>query len=816
MRTFKRFNRNIIKFLSGILFLFMAVSLPAQDIGGQAFYDALKKFELRGKASVSNLTLRRDRAEMTFTGDFYFAAPVNGKVAGAVFVGNGTFKADAPPISYEKEAIQRFLNSESAESDFKTAVLRFSDDTMNVIGKEMDANATVLPKAQRLASELEPRLLYETGANISARLLISLANQESPGVFLAQFDEGKLGRFTFLVDMQARIPGSAFSINGGEKVFLFSYSGKISDNDIWLASYSETDLSKGSVNYSDEFDLVSPEHYRMEIDTREFRKTLRTKIHIDIVSLTDNLLAVPMLINEGLTEFINIRLNKAMRVKTAQCEGKDIPFIQEDWESGLTVILPKAVKKGEKFSLDLAFEGNFSADELDFVLKGAPARDKDTFRNASYLKDNISWYPRYGHLKRSTYHLLFRHNRRDKIVSIGRRIREGTWPGSKDALTEYVMDTPVTAASFAVGVFDRFTKKRKLESGDIDLEFYDFSKNNISSNDWAKSVAEEMGNALAYFTKYFGSYPYESLRGVAQPYQFGQALPTMLMIPFRGGDRMAVFIAELIGHETSHQWWGHSVAWRSHRDLWLSEGFAEYSGMLYESVRRSSTSRMWVNARDALISLSLPPFGDQGIGEGKIAEIGPLILGHRLRTRNTLNAYDSLIYNKGALVLRMLHYLFTDPETNSGQPFFDMMSDFVRQYRNKTAATEDFIRVASEHFANTAIGKQFGLKDLDWFFQQWVYESKLPKYRMEYQIESGDNGQAVLKGTIFQENAGPKWFMPLPVVCRFGDQAGRVTIFANGQQTDFKIPLPMKPSSVALDPEWWILSDKIPISIKNE
>jgi len=816
MRTFKLFHRNIGKILSGILFSFMAVSLPAQDVEGQAFYDALKKFELRGKASVSNLTLKRDRAEMTFTGDFYLAAPVNGKITGAVFIGNGTFKADAPPISYEKEAMRRFLDSESAESDFKSAVLRFSDDTIDIIGKEIDADAKATPKAQRLASELEPRLLYETGANISARLLLSLANQESPGVFLAQFDEGKLGRFTYLADMQARIPGSAFGINGGEKVFLFSYSDKISDNDSWLAAYSEKDFARGVVNYSDEFDLVSPEHYRMEIDTRDFRKALRTKVHIDIVSLTDNLRVVPMLINEGLPEAINIRLNKAMRIKTAQCEGKDIPFIQEDWETGLTVILPKAVKKGEKFGLDFDFEGNFAADELDFVVKGADARDKDIFRNSAYLKDNATWYPRYGYLKRSTYHLLFRHNKRDKIVSIGKLIREGNWPDSRDGLTEYVMDKPVTSASFAVGVFYRLTKKLKLESGDFKLEFYDFSSQYMNS--WAIGVVEEMGGALAYFTKYFGPYPYEYLRSVAQPYQFGEALPTMLMLPYRGRDTMVVWIADIIAHETSHQWWGHSVVWRSHRDKWLSEGFAQYSGMLYANTRKtlSSVVGMRSSVRDALISLLRPPIGIQGIGEGKVAEIGPLILGHRLRTRNTLNAYKSLIYNKGALVLRMLHYLFTDPDTGSGQPFFDMMSDFVRQYQGKSATTEDFMRVAGAHFANSSIGKQFGFKDLDWFFQQWVYEAKVPKYRMEHKIETGVLGQTILTGTIFQENVGADWLMPLPVVCKFGDKAGRVTILAKGKETAFKFPLPMQPSSVELDPDWWILSDRIEIVVKKK
>jgi len=793
MRTFKRFNRNIIKFLSGILFLFMAVSLPAQDIGGQAFYDALKKFELRGKASVSNLTLRRDRAEMTFTGDFYFAAPVNGKVAGAVFVGNGTFKADAPPISYEKEAIQRFLNSESAESDFKTAVLRFSDDTMDVIGKGMDANAAATPDAQRLASELEPRLLKETGANISARLLLSFANQESPGVFLAQFDRGKLGRFTFLLDMQARIPGSAFSINGGEKVFLFTYAPSSYDNDLWIATYSETDFTLEHARYSDEFDLVDPVHYMMEIDLRDAKKflqrgNLRTKTRIDFVSLTDNLQAVPMLVNDGLSEFNNVRRNNAMRVTSAQYEGKNILFVQEDWESGLTFVLPKAVNKGESFSVELVLEG-------DFIDK------QTTFPNCMYPLSNESWYPRHGYLRRSTFNLLFRHDKNDKVASVGKLVREGIWPDTKDdGLTEYVLDWPVALVTFAAGKLSRHGEKRKLEFGEVDLEFYKYTGANLKES----FVLAEFGNALEYFGKYFGPYPNDVFRGTVHPFNFGQGFPTLLLIPRADQTNRDVF--KFLAHETAHQWWGHIVLWRSHRDQWLSEGFAEYSGMLYTGLRYNMKAQH-DQIKEARYGLPFPVKTDQGIGTVKYAEIGPLILGHRLNSRKTSGAYG-IVYDKGALVLRMLHYLFIDPDTGSGQPFFDMMSDFVGQYRNKAATTEDFMRVAGAHFANTAIGKQFGLKDLDWFFQQWVFEAKLPSYRMEYQIESGDNGQKVLTGTLFQENAGPNWFMPLPVVCKFGNQAGRITVYANGPQTAFKIPLPMAPSSVELDPDLWILSEK--------
>ena len=651
MHAPKRFHLHgplSVLILCSVLFAFQSPAQDAAPTEGRALYEVLKGFDLQGKASVSNLTLKKDRAEMVFTGDFYFAAPANGRVTGAVFIGSGSFKAAAPPISYEKEAMVRFINTDTAESDFRTAVLRFSDDTFEQIGKGMEAGAAAPDDARKLAAELEPRLLKETGANISARLLVSLANAESPGVFLAQFDKGSRGRFTYLVDPQTRLPSSVFGINGGEKVLLFSYAPYSYTNDMWIATYSEENFAKNQASYSDSFDLVAPLHYDMEIDVRNARKVLRTRMRIDFQSLADGLRAIPMDVNEGLTEFDNIRLKEAMRVTSARYEGRDIPCLQEDWESGLTILLPKAMKKGEKFSVEVALEGDF----ID---------NQDTFLNCYYPQDNNGWYPKYGYLKRSTFNALFRHDKNDRVASIGKLVREGTWPDSTDGLTEFRMETPVSFISFAAGKLVRHSDHRKLQFGEIDLDFYSVPSSVSSVKE--DFILAEMGNVLNYFSEYFGAYPYPSFKATIHPFNFGQGFPTLLMIPRTDQANYAVF--SFIAHETAHQWWGNIVAWRSYRDQWLSEGFAEYSGMLYTGFRDSMKNQREL-IDDARYVLPFRPKTDRGIGKEKLAEIGPLILGHRLSTRNTMNVYSNLIYSKGALVLRMLHFLFSDPNTGSG------------------------------------------------------------------------------------------------------------------------------------------------------
>jgi hypothetical protein len=797
MHKFHRHHRSFLFFILIGLSIAAITQMPAQQMSRpeNPLYEKLKKFELRGKASVSNLTLKRDRAVMVFTGDFYFAAPVNDRITGAVFLGAGTFHAEAPDLPFEKEYMKRFINADVAESDFHTAVLRFSDDTFEIIGKGMDANAAVASENQKLATELDERLLKETGANISARLLVSLVNNESPGIFLAQFDKGKRDRFTYLVDPQARLLGSSFSVNGGEKVVLFTYAPYQYINDLWIATYSEQDFEKKRVRYSDEFDLVAPLNYSMEVDLRDAGNNLPIKMRIDFVSLVDNLCAIPMSVNEGLTAYDNKRLRESMRMTSAKLNGQDIPFIQEDWETGLTIVLPKPMMKNEKFSLDLRLAGDF----IDSQRGVDPSK---RLEHTYYPQDNTSWYPTHGYLKRSTFDLVFRHKKSHAVASIGKLIRETDWPDTReDRLTEFKIDKPVSFATFAAGRLERKTEK----FGDRLLEFYSIPSSVGALKE--SFLLAEMNNALNYYSQYFGPYPYGDFRATVHPFNFGQGFGTLLLLPTaQGVDEANRKVFSFVSHETAHQWWGNIVAWRSYRDQWLSEGFAEYSSILYTGFRDSKKSEREL-LKESRFKMEAVNKGDKG-AEGRVAEVGPLIFGRRLATRHTQNAYQALVYTKGALVLRMLHFLFTDPNTGKGDAFFQMLADFVKRYQGQAATTEDFMQVAGEHFARTPVARQFRLNDLTWFFNQWVYEAKYPSYRMEYSVEPGANNQFVLSGAMIQENAGPEWIMPLPVSVKFGDQEGRLLLYAKGPQTPFKLTLPAKPSSVELDPDYWIFSEK--------
>jgi aminopeptidase N len=275
-------------------------------------------------------------------------------------------------------------------------------------------------------------------------------------------------------------------------------------------------------------------------------------------------------------------------------------------------------------------------------------------------------------------------------------------------------------------------------------------------------------------------------------------------------DRSNAATYAFIAHETAHQWWGNIVAWRSYRDQWLSEGFAEYSGMLYAGQRdKTSPNTLRDRIRLAREQLRLPPRTATGMGQKRLVDVGPIILGHRLNTSQSYGAYQALIYSKGALVLRMLHFLLSHPQTADEKPFLAMMTDFVERYRNRSASTEDFMRVAGEHFARTPIAARVGIPNLDWFFRQWVYESDFPSYTLEYQLDGPAEGPIMLTGTIRQENVPAHWVMALPVVLTFtNNQIGRAVVRVEGAESKVELKLPLRPMKVELDPLSWILSER--------
>jgi len=97
--------------------------------------------------TVKNFTLQREGGKFTFEqGDFYFYAPVEGRVTGAVFVGKGRFDLTGQDMNQQR-SLALLTKSSSMQQEFSTLVLRFADDTAEAIRKA-SAGASKAPPAE--------------------------------------------------------------------------------------------------------------------------------------------------------------------------------------------------------------------------------------------------------------------------------------------------------------------------------------------------------------------------------------------------------------------------------------------------------------------------------------------------------------------------------------------------------------------------------------------------------------------------------------------------------------------------------------------
>ena len=489
-------------------------------LSGKTVYQHIRSFQLTGgKVEVSGLVLKRDRTEMTFTGSLYFAAPIAGKVTGAVFIGQGKFKADLPPDNFEKLNANRLLGvTDTIESDFKTAVLRFSDDTFEALGQTLN-ELPAAPEASSLASENDSRIIKETGANLSARIAASIFNNEKPGFFFASFDGGKRGRFSLVLDYQNRVPTDHFGINAGEAGLIFKYDSIAYSNDIWLAFYALSDYERGSASYADQSDLVDITNYEINVDLTQPRSRLGLNAALKMASKRDGLRAVSFLIGESLSERDDHRRKYQMRLKSARLDSTDIEFVQEERESGFTVFLPNSVNAKSTFVLGLELEGDFLT-------------QPDGFPNCNYPRSNSSWYPRHGYLDRSTFDFNYTHGKKMKVASVGKRVSEEPDPGNKDnTITKYTMTYPVALVTFAVGIFERHSDTIKWESGDRQRRS---SSTRCPAPHLRSKKILFLPNLIIrfdFFRIYLASIHTKVTVAVFHPYGFGQGFATMLTIP---------------------------------------------------------------------------------------------------------------------------------------------------------------------------------------------------------------------------------------------------------------------------------------------
>jgi hypothetical protein len=769
-------------------------------------YRKLRQIGLAKTFRFDNFTLTWDAATFQFQrGTLTLLNPVDGIVTGAIFVGEGHFNLK-PANALDTRELNRRTGSGEINEDFTEVVFRFTGEVRLKFIPGLGQQTEPAPEAATVMSHWRERMRQrhdpatgltqsllegETMDNVDADLLAAVYNSSHPEFFNAYLRGKKHKDLRFFVRNRV---GAIPQINSPEEVAVINVDPGGMDDGVWYLSHLKAEYSG---------------HTASSLEDRRLFATRRYKIET-VIAKNGHLFSTATIRFEPLVDgerVLKFGLLPNLRVtRVTDDEGQDLYFIQESRkeDGSFYAILSQAPPLGKERSINVEYAG-------DKVLEEAG-------EGSYYVGARTSWYPNLnGFGEHAFFDLTFKVPKNYTVISVGRLQAESI---EQDlAVSHWVTPIPVAVAGFNYGQYKKLEVPDEITGYKISGYYLSELPANLRNQRALQSMAprsmtkyalEQTRAQLQLCSFYFGKIPYDEIHITEQPdFNFGQSWPNLIYLPISAytdstqrwmlfgsiNDKFTGFVQEVTPHEVAHQWWGHAVTWASYHDQWLSEGFAEFSAGLFlqQGVAgdwRKDYIDFWERLRKRILEKN-----NFGVAPN---DAGPLWMGLRLISPRSENAYQNVTYPKGAYVLQMLRSMMYDPQEKD-KAFIAMMHDFVESHRDKPATTESFKALAEKHM--TSLMDFEKNRSLDWFFDEWVYGTKVPRYHFDYQFAPGDGGKVKVRMTITQSDVDEDFVMLLPVFADFGKgmvRFGQVRMVGNSTHV-VDVTLPAQPKKVALN-----------------
>jgi hypothetical protein len=804
--------------LQGTMDLPMTLAIARQQtnivVPGQALafansdpvYRQLRGVGLGETFRFDNFTLKYDVATFQFQkGTLTWIRPVEGIVTGAIFVGEGHFHLKSA-TDLDAREISRRTGAEEVNEDVTEIVFRFTGNERTKLlpglGARVEPSSEASAAFDRWKERMRHRREYpfgftesllhnETMDNVDADILAAIYNTSHPAFFNAYLRGEKHKDLRFFV--RTRV-GALPQLNSPEEVALIYFDPEGMNDGVWYLAHLKSEYANHTASSQEDRRFFATTSYKIET-------VVGSNQHL-FSSATVSFR--PLIVGERVLKFGLLPNLRVTRVTDEQ--GQNLHFIQEGRkeDGSFYVVLPQAAPAGKESSITIEYAG-------DKVLESAG-------EGSFYFRARTSWYPNLnGFGEHALYDLTFKVPRRYKVVSVGKLQLESI--EQDHAVSHWVTPIPVAVAGFNYGDYKQIELPDEIThykiSGYYVSELPDrlrrFSAlQSMAPGGMTKYALEQTRAQLQICTHFFGKSSYDDIYITEQPdFNFGQSWPNLVYLPISAytdstqrwmlfgniNSKFTGFVQEVTPHEVAHQWWGHTVGWSSYHDQWLSEGFAEFSAALF---LQNSTNKDWrKDYADFWERLRVRVLEKNNFGIAP-NDAGPLWMGLRLISPHTEEAYQQVTYPKGAYVLGMLRSIMYSQETQDKE-FIDMMHDFVESHRDRSASTESFKAIAEKHI--TKMMDLGGNHRLDWFFDEWVYGTQVPKYHFEYQTAPADGGKVKLHMTLTQSDVDEHFAMLVPIFADFGKgwiRIGQLGIGGNMTRTADAV-LPSMPKKVAMN-----------------
>jgi hypothetical protein len=502
-------------------------------------------------------------------------------------------------------------------------------------------------------------------------------------------------------------------------------------------------LGTGFVNAQsrDSRQRIDVEQYTVEADISPNTGAINAKVAIRFTAIDDNVSSA------------SFELNNALNVsKVVDAAGKQIPASRNQQDFTIRLSFDQPLPKGQPQTITFFYDGKLSGNEDSPVygIKFAAIRP-----DYSFLLYPSRWFPVSGY-STDRFAAEMRITVPMGYIVLGSGLDSKDVKGDKQLYT-IKLDRPSFPGSIAIV---KGQPARIANEGVTTTAFF-----RGSEAEMAQPYGEQTGKMMSYFGGLFGLPPYANLTLIETEdgAPNGYAAPGMVFLAPRAIGKQVN--SKLLANQTSRQWWEELTSPATRNHLWLENGLASYSELIWAE-HEKGPGAMEQQRRDMFVE-ALTIDNVPAIQSARLEDYSPELW--------------ALTGSKGASVMSMLRYVVGDDN------FYKSLKAYAQQYAWKSPTTDEFRKVVE-----TASGQELG-----YFFIQWIESSGAPEFKLEYTIFRTQKGFRVM-GKIAQDLDTFRMPVDLKIETEGNPEEKRVEVV--GTSSEFSVDTFGKPRGVIIDP----------------